>query len=160
MTKRTERRPRRPRKRRRGAPSSRRPPSGPTLTTPEGDPVIFARARYGLRPGTRDPQAAMADIAQSLRQANDFGASDGMEPGSDETLQFGWYETHPDAKPLPDPLSRRVLALVTLQAETLEGRQKVLDLLDYIERQYPRETRPPGAMSPDYGKAREMLGLE
>ena len=45
-------------------------------------------------------------------------------------------------------------------ARTPEGREMLEDLLAYIERRYPREKRAPGTMSPDYRKARKMLGLE
>ena len=43
---------------------------------------------------------------------------------------------------------------------TPEGRQMVLDLLDYIEDQQARHPPPPGMFSPDYRKVKPMLGLE
>ena len=43
---------------------------------------------------------------------------------------------------------------------TPEGRQRVLDLLDYIERQQASHPPPPGMFSPDYRKVKKMLGLE
>jgi hypothetical protein len=45
-------------------------------------------------------------------------------------------------------------------ARTPEGREMLEDLLAYIERRFPRERRAPGTMSPDYRKARKMLGSE
>ncbi len=39
--------------------------------------------------------------------------------------------------------------------KTPEGRQKVLDLLDYIERQQKRMPPSPGRFSPDYGKVKK-----
>ncbi len=44
--------------------------------------------------------------------------------------------------------------------KTPEGRQQVLDLLDYIERQQSRMGQAPGMFSPDYRKVKKMLGLE
>jgi hypothetical protein len=43
---------------------------------------------------------------------------------------------------------------------TPEGREMLEDLFAYIERQQASFPRPPGMMSPDYRKAKEMLGLE
>jgi len=43
---------------------------------------------------------------------------------------------------------------------TLEGRQMVLDLLDYIERERTRHPPPPGTFSADYDAVRKALGLE
>jgi hypothetical protein len=191
----------------------------------------------------------MDEIAQILSQAADFGEGTEVDLDPGEGLQFPWYETEPGAKPPPDPMDRRVLAMVTLTtdelevetmsrqrmarcrrrledllgarihlaeataksaaqvlaepppedapepvtlppeaiaeleermlrqwldesipalegmtpreaARTPEGREMLEDLLAYIERRYPRERRAPGTMSPDYRKARKMLGLE
>ncbi len=44
--------------------------------------------------------------------------------------------------------------------QTPEGRQRVLDLLDYIERQQASHPPPPGMFSPDYRQVIKMLGLE
>jgi hypothetical protein len=44
--------------------------------------------------------------------------------------------------------------------KTPEGRQMVLALLDYIERQQASHPPPPGMFSPDYRKVKKMLGLE
>ena len=249
MAKKTQKNRTRPRKRRRRVPPSRRPPPGPALVTPEGDPLVFARARYAPTAGVTDPQAAMDEIAHLLAQARDFGEGDEAALDTGTVVQFPWFETAPGAKPPPDPISRRVLAMVTLTddeveietmsrqrmvrcrrrledllgsrirliettaksatevlsepphedeseplvlrpevvaemedrmlrqwldesipaldgltpreaARTSEGRQMLDDLFAYIERQYPRDTRPPGMMSPDYRKAKKMLGLE
>jgi hypothetical protein len=43
---------------------------------------------------------------------------------------------------------------------TPEGRQMVMDLLDYIERQQARYPPSPRGFSPDYRKVIKMLGLE
>ena len=44
--------------------------------------------------------------------------------------------------------------------KTPEGRQRVLELLDYIERRQARMPKVPGIISPDYRKVKKMLGLE
>jgi hypothetical protein len=44
--------------------------------------------------------------------------------------------------------------------KTPEGRQRVLDLLDYIERMQKSRPKMPGVFSPDYRKTKKMLGLE
>jgi hypothetical protein len=44
-------------------------------------------------------------------------------------------------------------------AKTREGRQAVLDLIAYITRQQDREHMPPSLISPDYRKAKKLLGL-
>ena len=43
--------------------------------------------------------------------------------------------------------------------KTAEGRQAVLDLIAYITRQQTQEHLPPSLMSPDYRKAKKLLGL-
>lgn len=45
-------------------------------------------------------------------------------------------------------------------ARTPEGRRRLEELLDYIERQQARISRAPGMFSPDYRKVKKMLGLE
>jgi hypothetical protein len=250
MAKKPQKKRPRPRKRRRRAPSPRRLPSGPTLVTPEGDPLVFVRARYRLcdRPG--DERSPMDEIARLLDRAEDFGVGNEVDAEPDEeTLQFPWYETAPGAKPPQDSMDRRVLAMVTLTpneleietmsqqrmarcrrrledllgalihhaetttktvaqvlaeppptdapepavlppeaiaeiedrmlrqwldesipaldgrtpreaARTPEGRQMLEDLFEYIERQQARMRQAPGMFSPDYRKAKTMLGLE
>jgi hypothetical protein len=44
--------------------------------------------------------------------------------------------------------------------KTPEGRQLLLDLFDYLARDQERKEMPPGMFSPDYAKAKEILGLE
>jgi hypothetical protein len=44
--------------------------------------------------------------------------------------------------------------------KTAEGRQRLLALFDYIDRQQERASNLPGMFSPDYRKAKKMLGLE
>lgn len=43
--------------------------------------------------------------------------------------------------------------------QTAEGRQAVLDLIAYITRLQDREQMPPSVISPDYRKAKKLLGL-
>jgi hypothetical protein len=45
-------------------------------------------------------------------------------------------------------------------AETAKGRKLLEALFDYIERQEEQYPTPPGMFSPDYHKAKKMLGLE
>ena len=44
--------------------------------------------------------------------------------------------------------------------KTPEGRQRLLELFDYIERMQQGRPKAPGVFSPDYRKAQKMLGLE
>ena len=44
--------------------------------------------------------------------------------------------------------------------KTPEGRQMVLDLIDYIKRRQKKHSPPPGMVSPDPDKVKTMLGLE
>ena len=228
------RRPPRPR-------TPRRPAAVPRLVTPEGDPLVFVTAYY--------QHADMASIRRILQQADDFGLDDEPEPGPDGSLFFSWFETRPDASPVSEPLSRRILATLTLRPTTLEvetiseqrledchqrletllgdrvrmirtrrksaeqvlqeepppdapeplilppeaiaeieermlrqwldesipalggltpreavktpeGRQRLDALFDYIARDQAQREMPPGMFSPDYRKAKKMLGLE
>jgi hypothetical protein len=88
------------------------PPGGIRLTTPEGDEIVVATARYR--------HAAQEDILSILRLADDFGLDDKTEPDPDGTVRFPWYETRPDAPPPFAPIGRRVLANLTLTPTTLE----------------------------------------
>ena len=249
MTKKTQGKRPRPPKRRRRAPPPSRPAAGPTLVTPEGDPLVFARARYRLADTPGGQQAAAEEIAQILSHALDFDAGEEAEPEPGGAWQFPWYETASKAAPLAEPMQRRILAMVTLTADALEvetmsqqrmarcrrrledllgarihlvettaqtaaealaepppedepeplvlppeviaemedrmlrqwleesipaldgmtpraaartpeGREMLEDLLAYIERQQARVRRAPGMFSPDYRKAKKMLGLE
>jgi hypothetical protein len=45
-------------------------------------------------------------------------------------------------------------------SRTPEGRQMLADLFEYIEQRFPRDRRAPGTISPDYRKAKKLLGLE
>ena len=89
------------------------PPStgGIQLVTPEGTPLVFARARYRHA----DPEG----IRQLLSSAEDFNAPGPEEMGLEQQT-FGWLQT----KPIPgvsDPaLGYRVLASLTLTPTTLE----------------------------------------
>jgi hypothetical protein len=44
-------------------------------------------------------------------------------------------------------------------AETPEGRERLLALFEYIARDQQRREMPPGVFSPDYRKAKKLLGL-
>ena len=44
--------------------------------------------------------------------------------------------------------------------KTPEDRQRLLELFDYIERMQQGRPKAPGVFSPDYSKAKKMLGLE
>jgi hypothetical protein len=251
------------------------------LVTHEGDPLLFASAQYR--------HTSLEEIRQALKETDDFGLDDDLEPGPDGSITFPWLETpspqpspwegegapspqpsswegegapSPQPSPwegegapmggpsAPAPLGQRALATLTLmptaltveamsrprlvacqrrlesllgdlihfagsetktpaqvlgetepQAEppaplilppeaiteleermlrewiddsipalggltpreavkTLEGRQRVLDLIDYIARQQRRVGKAPGMFSPDYRKVKRMLGLE
>jgi hypothetical protein len=108
MAKKKGKRPRRPRK---PAPP-RRPSRGPRLTTPEGDPLVFAGALYH--------HDALDEIRQRLREADDFDWDESLESGPDSPFQVVWLEIDPGATSPPDPLSRRILATLTLTPTTLE----------------------------------------
>jgi len=45
-------------------------------------------------------------------------------------------------------------------AQSAEGRELLEDLFDYMARDQARRKMPPGMFSPDYRKAKKMLGLE
>jgi Antitoxin Xre/MbcA/ParS C-terminal toxin-binding domain len=84
---------------------------GPQLVTPEGDPLLLARAGY--------LHSAADEIRRILSQAGDFGLDDNVQPAPDGSVQFPWFETDNNAAPLAEPLSRRILATLTLTATTL-----------------------------------------
>ena len=88
------------------------PPGGIHVTTPEGDEIVFTSAHY--------EHAALEDILSVLRQADDFGLDDDLEPESDGSRQFPWFETRPGASKPFAPIGQRVLANLTLTATTLE----------------------------------------
>lgn len=96
---------------------SRRPPGGPRITTPEGDDIVFASARYR--------HDALLDIVAILGELDDFGLKDQLEDESgtaaeaEGSFEFPWFETRPGA-PKPVMIGHRVLAHVTLTPETLE----------------------------------------
>ena len=212
---------------------------GPQLTTPEGDPLVFARAFYRHN--------ALEEIRRRLQAAEDFGGDEELEVGPDGTFQVSWLETKADAQPMP--LGQRVLATVTVTprrlavetvsrqrrhacsrrleqvlgahiqregvetksmaealrepgpppgpkpeplppeviaeleermirqwldesipalggltpreaAQTAKGRKLLAELFDYFDRTKEQHPTPPGMFSPDYHKAKKMLGLE
>jgi hypothetical protein len=231
------------RRRRSGKPRGRGPAQGtargPTLTTPEGDPLVLAKAFYRHQ--------APDEIRHRLQEAEDFGGDEELEPGPDGTFQVSWLETEAGAQPMP--LGQRVLATVTVTprrlmvetvsrqrrsaccrrleqmlgehiqregvetkplaealrepgpppgpkpmevppeviaeleermlrqwleesipalggltpreaAQTAKGRKLLAALFDYMDRQTEQYPTPPGMFSPDYNKAKKMLGLE
>ena len=228
--------------RQRKKPTYTRPPTRtPRLTTPEGDPLIFASCQYR--------HTSLEEIHRILKQTNDLGLDDDLKPAPDGSIQFPWLEMDPDAPPLPEPIERRVLAMLTLSPATLvvetisrqrlracrrrleqllgdrirhtgtrtrtpdqalrepapppepeplvlppeaiaeieermirqwldesipalggltpheaaktpKGRELLLDLFDYMARDQERRKMPPGMFSPDYDKAKKMLGME
>ena len=91
---------------------SRRPAGGIQLVTPEGDALVFTNAHY--------QHAALEEIRQILKQADDFGLDDDLEPELDGSLHFAWFEILPEARTLHAPIGRRVLATLTLTPTTLE----------------------------------------
>jgi hypothetical protein len=108
MAKKKRKRPRPPRK---PAPP-RRPSRGPRLTTPEGARMVFASALYH--------HDALDEIRQRLREAGDFDWDESLESGPDSSFHVIWLEIDPGATSPPDPLSRRILATLTLTPTTLE----------------------------------------
>ena len=88
------------------------PPGGIHVTTPEGDEIVFTSAHY--------EHAALEDILSVLRQADDFGLDDDLEPESDGSRQFPWFETRPGASKPFAPIGQRVLANLTLTPTALE----------------------------------------
>jgi hypothetical protein len=91
---------------------SRRPAGGIQLVTPEGDALVFTNAHY--------QHAALDEIRQILKKADDFGLDDDLEPEPDGSLQCAWFETRPEARSLHAPIGKRVLANLTLTPTTLE----------------------------------------
>jgi len=118
MSKKRPRRRRRARRPPRPTARPRVPAGGIHLTTPEGDEIVFASARY--------QHAALEEMRSILQQAEDFGLDDDLEPEADleahatGSFHFPWYETRPDAPGLFAPIGRRILANVTLTPRTLE----------------------------------------
>jgi len=90
----------------------RRPAGGIQLVTPEGDALVFTSAHY--------QHAALEESRQILKQADDFGIDDDLEPEPDGSLHFPWFETGPGAGSQPTPLGQRVLVNLTLTLTTLE----------------------------------------
>ncbi len=112
MSKKRPKRRRRIRRPRRPVTRPRVPAGGIHLTTPEGDEIVFTSAHY--------QHAALEDILSVLRQADDFGLDDDLEPESDGSFHFPWFETRPGASKPFAPIGRRVLANLTLTLTALE----------------------------------------
>jgi hypothetical protein len=108
MSKKRRKRYRRSRK----AAPSRRPQRAPRLVTPEGDSTVFANALFR--------HDALSEIQLRLREADDFDWDESLEPGSDGPFQVVWFETVPGVEPPSGPMSRRILATLTVTPKTLE----------------------------------------
>jgi hypothetical protein len=222
------------------SPAAARQPQGvPLMTTPEGDPMVFARALYR--------HDAAAGIRQQLMDAADFDCDETRGPGG--SYQAAWLKTGAAAPTVPSVVGQRILATLTLTptalevetisqerllacqrrltrllgdriefvatktktvdqvlrepspepmpepfipppelvaemeermlqqwvdssipalggltpreaVKTAEGWQQVLDLIDYIEGEQAQRGPAPGIFSPDYRKAKKLLGLE
>ncbi len=87
-------------------------PGGPSLVTPEGDPLLFCTATYR--------HSGVDEVLEILTRARDFGLSDEAEPGPDGVSHLTWYEAGRGKQALPAPIGRRILASLTLTPETLE----------------------------------------
>jgi hypothetical protein len=97
---------------RKPAPPRRPAPRGPSLVTPEGDPLVFVSAQY--------QHTAPEKVRTILSQTDDFGLDDESEPQADNSLQFPWFETRPGIPSLHAPIiGQRVLANLTLAPTTL-----------------------------------------
>jgi hypothetical protein len=112
MSKRQRKRHSRVHRPRRPVTRPRVPSGGIHMTTPEGDEIVFTSAHY--------QHAALEDTLSVLRQADDFGLDDDLEPESDGSFHFPWFETRPGASKPFAPIGRRVLANLTLTPTTLE----------------------------------------
>ena len=115
---------------------------GPRLTTPEGDPLVVARARYKHRAGE--------EIRRRLEAADDFGPAEELKPGSEAAVIFPWYETDPEAPPVMEPMSRRVLAMIGLTPTELE--------IETMSRRRRRACRQ--RLAQLVGDQIELLGME
>jgi len=224
-----------------GKPVTPRPPRMPRLVTPEGDPMVFARALYR--------HAGLAEIRRRLKAAGDFDWDESTGAGPGGLFEMTWIEVDPGAAPQAASLGQRILAALTLNSSTLavhtvsrqrlaacgqrleellgdcihlagtdfrtaedvlqepslqpqgrplipppdvvaeveermlrqwiddsipalggltpreavktpEGRQRFLELIEYITRDQERMRHAPGLFSPDYRKTKKMLGLE
>jgi hypothetical protein len=89
---------------------NRRRLGGPSLVTPEGDPLVLSTAAYR--------HTGVDEVLQILTGATDLALSDEPEPGG--AFHLTWYETGRGKQPLPAPMGRRILASLTLMPETLE----------------------------------------
>jgi hypothetical protein len=112
MSKRQRKRHSRVHRPRRPVARPRVPSVGIHMTTHEGDEIVFTSAHY--------QHAALEDTLSVLRQADDFRLDDDLEPESDGSLYFPWFETRPGASKPFAPIGRRVLANLTLTPTTLE----------------------------------------
>jgi len=95
-----------------GIAMSRRPAGGIQLVTSEGDALVFTSAHY--------QHAALEEIRQILKQAEDFGIEDDLKPEPDGSLHFPWFETRSGVRSLFKSIGQRILANLTLTPTTLE----------------------------------------
>ena len=90
--------------------ASRRRQSLPLMTTPEGDPMVFAHALYR--------HDALANIRQRLMEASDFDCDE--SPAPDGSFRAAWLETEAGTPELPPAMQQRVLATLNVIPTALE----------------------------------------
>lgn len=90
--------------------ASRPSQSIPLITTPEGDPMVFAHVVYR--------HDAVTDIYQRLVKAVDFDCDE--TPGPDGSFQVAWLEAEAGAAELPPAMQRRILATLSVTPGALE----------------------------------------
>ena len=82
----------------------------PLITTPEGDPMVFAHAFYR--------HDAVTDLYQRLVKAVDFDCDE--VPGPDGSFQVAWLEVDAGAPELPPAMEQRILATLNVTPTALE----------------------------------------
>jgi len=92
--------------------SPKRRTGGVSFVIPEGDALVSMSACYR--------HTNLAEIRQILTKADDFGLDDDAEADPDSALHFPWFETDSDKPGLFVPIGQRVLAHLTVTANTLD----------------------------------------
>ena len=90
--------------------ASRQSQSIPQITTPEGDPMVFAQVFYR--------HDAVTEIYQRLVEAVDFDCDE--VPGPDGSFQVAWLEVEAGAPELPPAMEQRILATLSVTPAALE----------------------------------------
>ena len=90
--------------------ASRQSQGIPLITTPEGDPMVFAHALYR--------HDAATDIYQRLAKAGDFDCDE--SPGPDGSFRVAWLEVDAGTPELPPAMERRILATLSVTPTALE----------------------------------------